>query len=154
MGLYLLRNKYFTEYKRVFKLIHKVSYRRSLYLLAKFIVCPNLPIKKQWIEEVEPFFFYLGLIKINPEEASLEIGKLNDLSFNVDFNVIYLQYLLLSDDHEKYNFICTIAFPTLERTNDGFAKEYFLKELSKISSRLSRYKLFNEAFQKIRGIEK
>lgn len=154
MGLYLLRNKYFMEYKRIFKLIHKPSYRRSLLLLAKLIVSPGLAVQEAWIENVEPFFYYLGLIKIRPAEAEEKISAMNDLSFSVDFNLIYLQYMLITDDGERYKFICTTAFPTIERTNDGFAKEYFLQELSKISSRLGRYKLFHDAYQRIRRREK
>lgn len=96
----------------------------------------------------------MGLIKIRPAEAEEKISAMNDLSFRVDFNLIYLQYMLITDDGERYKFICTTAFPTIERTNDGFAKEYFLQELSKISSRLGRYKLFHDAYQRIRRREK
>ncbi len=151
MGLYLLRGKYFLEYKKVFRLIRSISYRNSLCLLAKIMISPYLRIKEEWIKNVEPYFYYLGLIRIHPEQAAIEIQKLNDLSFKIDFNLLYLQYYLLPNEVEKYSFICDIALPSIEKTQDGYAKDYFLNELAKLSLIVNKYKFFVEAYKRLKG---
>lgn len=151
MGFYLLRNRFFSQYKKIYKLIHIKCYRKSLSLLAKLMLSPRLEIRKEWLEGVRPFFYYLGLIRTDYPRAVAEIGKLNSLSFDIDFNLLYLEYFLLSDEQEKYKYIMNVAFPTLERTPDGFAGDFFLGEMSKLSSKLCRYKAFNEAFKRLKG---
>lgn len=110
-----------------------------------------MEIRSEWLEGVRPFFYYLGLIKTNYSQAAAEINKLNSLSFDIDFNILYLEYFLLSDEQEKYKYIMNVAFPTLERTADGFARDFFLKEMANLSGRLCRYKAFNEAFKRLTG---
>lgn len=147
MGMYLLKNKCFCRYKDVFKVIHTTTYRRSLSLLAKFIISPRLKIKEEWIEDVEPFFYYLGLIKIDKKRAKMEIDKLNDLSFNIDFNLLILQYLCLDTVEEKYKFLFENVLNTLKNSKNVFLQDYFLKQASQISRRSGKYKMFNEMFK-------
>lgn len=152
MAIYLLRAKSLIEYKRVFKLVKKESYRKSLYLLAKLILNPYLRIKISWIENVEPFFYYLGLIKTDFELAKKEIFKLKLTSFSEHFNPIYLQYLVLETDEERLCYINNVILPIIDKTKCTTLSKFIVNEVSKISKRNSKYKMFLEFFRKLNGI--
>lgn len=151
MCLYLVQNNEIKKYSKILCLIKNDKYKKTLYLLSKFIFSPNIEIKLEWLEGVTPFFYYLGLIKINKSNIIPEIEMLNDLSFDVDFNSLYLKYLVLDNELEKYKFISNIAIPTIRRYNAGYAKDFFLNELSLICNKFTKYKLFNITYQQIKG---
>lgn len=152
MGIYLLKNHNLYEYKRIFKLVKKSSYRRSLCLMAKLVLNPFLKIKRSWIENVEPFFYYLGLIKIDLEEAKREIFKLKPTSFKECFNTIYLQYLTLDTDEEKLYYIENVILPIIDKSKGTSLENFIIVELCKISKRINKYKMFLEMFRRIKGI--
>ncbi len=150
IGLYLLRQRQFMEYKNIYRIIHKKEYKRSLSLLVKIIFNPNIKIKKEWLENIRPFYYYLGLIYSDYDTAVEKISQMNDLSFSYDFNLLYLQYLLLKEDKDKYIFITQNAIPTIERTKDGYAKEFFLEQLCILCGKMARYKVFQQTYKQLK----
>lgn len=145
-SLYLIRNNLLNDYKKIYLTINNIIYKRSLSLYTKLKLNPKIKIKDKWLKNVKPYFYYLGLIKKDYSKAKEEIEKLNDLSFDVDFNVIILKYLIISDPKEKLNFILDVAIPSLEKTKDGVAKKIFLDELYDLSMWFSKYKSFTESY--------
>ncbi|MBE6137018.1 MAG: helix-turn-helix domain-containing protein [Erysipelotrichaceae bacterium] len=151
MCLYLIQNKEIKRYSDILKIINNEQYKKTLYLLSKIIYSPNIKYKFEWLEGVTPFFYYLGLVKFDKKKITAEIEMLNDLSFDVDFNPLFLKYLILDNDLDKYKFISNIAIPMIRRYNAGYAKDFFLNELSTICNRFTKYKLFNITYQQLKG---
>ena len=152
MSIYLLFNNNLLEYKKIFVLIKNESYKRSLYLLSKLIFNKFLRIKREWINNVIPMLYYLGLIKIDINEAKKEVLKLKPNSFNEFFNPLYLQYLLLEDDEERLIFINNVALPTLEMNRSKILSDFILNEMASICKRASKYKNFTELFLKLKRL--
>lgn len=145
-AFYLIKNNALNELKRVYPRIRNYVYKRSLSLYIKLKLNPYLKIKDKWLKNVNPYFYYLGLLKTSYNEACIKIEELNDLSFSVDFNILILRYLAISDPKDKYTYIFNVAIPTLEKTQDGYAKKFFLNELYSLTIWLSKYKNFAEAY--------
>lgn len=153
MCLYLLANGHVKRYSEIFKIIVDKQLRKTLCLYSKLVYSPNMKYKMEWINEVEPFFYYLGLLKIDKSKIISDIEGLNDLSFDVDFNCLYLKYLVIDSEMDKYTFISNIAFPTIRRYNSGYLKDFFINELAVLCNKFMKYKLFNISYQqlKLRG---
>lgn len=153
MCLYLLTNGHVKRYSEIFKIIVDKQLRKTLCLYSKLVYSPNMKYKMEWINGIEPFFYYLGLIKIDKSKIISDIEGLNDLSFDVDFNCLYLKYLVIDSEMDKYTFISNIAFPTIRRYNSGYLRDFFINELAVLCNKFMKYKLFNISYQqlKLRG---
>lgn len=145
--IYLIRNNILSELKKVYPRVKNYVYKRSLSLYIKLKMNPNIKIKDKWLKNVKPYFYYLALLKTNFNNAKKEIELLNDLSFDVDFNVFILKYLIITDPKEKFNYIENVAIPTIEKTKDEYAKIFFLNELHNLAVWLSKYKSFASAYE-------
>lgn len=151
MSIFLLKNRNLLEYKKVFKLVKNTTYKNSLYLLAKLILNPYLRIKPSWIENVEPMFYYLGLIKVDLNRAKQEILKLKPTSFSETFDPTYLQYSILESDEERLFFINNAVLPMLDKDKKTVVADFFLSELACICKRINRYKMFVDLYIKLKG---
>jgi len=150
MCLYLLTNGHVKKYAEIYRIINNKKYKKSLCLFSKLVFSPNMKYKIEWINDVEPFFYYLGLIKIDKSKIMAEVEALNDLSFDVDFNCLYLKYLILDTELDKYTFISNVAFPIIRRYNSGYLKDFFINELAVLCNRFMKYKLFNISYQQLK----
>lgn len=145
-AIYLVKNNVLNELKKIYHRIKNYVYKRSISLYIKLKLNPYIKLKEKWLKNVNPYFYYLGLLKTNYNEACTKIEELNDLSFSVDFNILILRYLAISDAKDKYTYIINVAIPTLEKTKDSYSKKYFLDELCSLTIWLSKYKNFASAY--------
>lgn len=146
LALYLIKNKYYQTYGDIYHLIKNDEYKYSLLYLSRRIISPKTDCSKI-IDKTNDFCRYLEMIRIEPEKAKEMIGRLNSIMFDVDFNLLILQYQILETDDEKMDFINNIALPTLEKTNDQYLIDYFLEEINILSVTKSKYKNFSYAYK-------
>lgn len=145
-ALFMFQNGNIYEYSKILRRIKAPIYRRTLIVLAKLKYGKNLKWKEEWLEGIRPFFYYIVLLKTRKIEARNKIEKLNDTSFDYDFNLLYLEYLVLDSNESKYNFIKNVSIPTIRRTNGGYSKTFFLKEMALLTRENGKYKAFNDMY--------
>lgn len=148
-ALFMFQNGDIFEYSKTLRRIKTQTYRRTLIVLAKLKYGKKLKWKETWLEGIRPFFYYVALLHVRKVEAKHEIEKLNDASFDYDFNLLYLEYLILESNESKYNYIKTICIPTIRKTNGGYSKVFFLKEMALLTKDNGKYKAFNDMYTEL-----
>ncbi|MBQ9124883.1 MAG: hypothetical protein IJY14_04240 [Acholeplasmatales bacterium] len=149
MALYLLKNKYFYNYSDIFKSIKSDKYRYTLIYLSRYMLAPKLD-RSKLVTKANDFCSYLELLHTDRLKGCEVIERMNTSLFDIDFNLLILQYLAQNDD-KRIEFIEKIALPILERTSDQFMIDLFLDELNRISTSKAKYKIFSQSYRLLKN---
>ena len=149
MALYLLKNRYFYNYSDIFKSIKADKYRYTLIYLSRYMLAPKFD-RSQLVIKANNFCQCLELLKTDRLKGCELIEKMNSSSFDVDFNILILQYLA-QDDDKRIEFIEKTALPILERTSDQFLIDFLLDELNRISTSKAKYKIFSQSYRLLKN---
>ena len=73
-----------------------------------------------------------------------KMRNINGFSFDMDYDVLFVKYFVNNNPKDKLDYIFDVVLPILVKSNDGFLKNYYLKEISyldapKKASYLSKY---------------
>ena len=128
------------------KLFLKDESKKNLFLLKKIKdgVKPTLTEAK----EASGMARLLALATIDKKRCLKEFDLYRGLDINMEFNIYIIEYMLL-DEEEKYSYIENKIIPIVKANDAFYIRDYFLKELRVLSSRYSKYKLFNLLYSEL-----
>ena len=139
LAIYALKTKSNFLYDEAFKVLHKDIYKNTLTYIKSYIAKDIDTIRQLDNKELKPFAKYLNMTLDNETNSSEVIFHLSGRNDDYDFNTWLLQYLCLKDSEDKRNYIVT-HLNDMNKIEDKFIVEYFLKEITRLNIERPHYK--------------
>ena len=152
LALYYLQNEEYRQYSQVYKSIKNESYKYTLLILVKLIFNKNAKIKDEWLSEARTIAIYIYNYYKNRSLFIDKANELTDLDFDIDFSPIIVEYLTLTTDLDKYNFINNIVARYIKASHDGSCIKFFMKQYSTLCYRHTKYKAFYEFYNQVKDL--
>lgn len=145
-ALYYIKNGSCDYSLTLINTIRDIKRKRTIELLSMYL--SNNPInhfkKKELLAPARCLYDYLF------DKASLDkdIKSFTNEVFQLDFNPILFNYLLLEDDYiEKYSYITNEVCHKLKRCDDLFIKKFYMKEIYSLSEKTAKYKALFDVYK-------
>lgn len=143
-ALYYIKNGSFDYSLSLVDTIRDIKRKRSIELISSYLL--NKPInqfkKKELLAPAKCLYDYVH----DKKALKNDIAEAITNEFQLDFNPILFNYLLLDNYLEKYSYI-TKAFSDLKRCEDCYTKKYFIKEVYLLCEQTAKYKALFDVYK-------
>ncbi|MGM9969147.1 MAG: hypothetical protein ACI35S_01985 [Anaeroplasma sp.] len=152
IGIYLIKNKCTFGIDSFIKRINNDKYRNSLLFLHDFFIKKKRKLEKYGKIELSDYCRCLLFLGNNEGYNILE--KYDSTFYNPEFDYEIAKYLSLEEEY-KNEYILNIVIPKLLKSNEGYMRDFFIKELANNCQSGGKYKFFVQICLKfIRDSEK
>ena len=132
MGLYFIKNRCDHSIKRLLDRISDKRILESLKCFKMFMENDYLSLSELNDSYLNTFALCLKKISMHDDNIKVFIEANKKDYYRYDYDQDFLEYLLLDNGNDKYEYIINIGLPNASRREDGFMGQFFIYELSKM----------------------
>lgn len=144
--LYLIKNGMIKRAIKELDVLQSLTFKKSIQLILDY---HQHQLKEpQYYDSLRPFAKLLYVYAFHRKSYLNYFLKMDkNHFFACDFSYNIANYLTFEDEKDKLNELIEVIIPNLYHTSNFFERDYFLKELCKMSFKFGRYKSFCKSYE-------
>jgi len=142
LGIYYIKSNSLINFNNYIKLISNKKHQESLMLMQALVNKDYYTIsnykENDLLKEAKLIYYYVT----DRNRFKEEVSKIDSRFYDFVLDPLLLNYLVLDNNDDKYQYINDVMVPSLVNSKDKTLLDFVLKELTTITTNRNIYKLF------------